>query len=256
MSHQSFLDVGLPRLTVGEHFELAGAEARHAKVKRIAGGEVVDVTDGSGRRVTCTVVDEAEPARLRVDRIQIDEAPSVAVTLVQALAKGDRDLQAVETCVEIGVDAVTPWQAERSIVRWRGERAAKAHAKWEAQVASAVKQSRRAWLPPVQELADTTALGARVRTLADAGGLALVLHEEAQRPLAAAVREWHDGVGPGPARDIMLVVGPEGGIGDQELARLLDSGATAVSVGDHVLRASTAGAVGLVLSRAVLGHYD
>lgn len=256
MTRQSFLDTSLGGAAVGDRVALTGDEAHHARVKRVAVGEEVDVVDGAGVRLHCRVtsLDDDGVGMTVLERTEAATA-AVGTVLVQALAKGDRDLQAVEACVEIGVDAVIPWQADRSIVRWRGERAAKAHAKWQAQVRAAVKQSRRDTVPVVEELLDTSALAERVAAVQAAGGLALLLHEEADRPLAATMRQWAQEER-GRAGEVLLVVGPEGGIGPEETARLTQAGAVPVSLGANVLRASTAGAVALVLTRAALGAYD
>jgi 16S rRNA (uracil1498-N3)-methyltransferase len=256
MSRQSFLDPSLQRADVGQHLALSQAERRHASVKRVESGEEVDVVDGVGTRYTCTVELSGQELAFRVGSIHDEPAPEIRTRLVQALAKGDRDLQAVETCVEIGVDAVTPWQAERSIVRWKGERAAKAHAKWQAQVDAAVKQSRRAHRPLVAELADTAALTTLIERVSAEGGLALVLHESAGSTLGAAVDRWLQDPRPTPGAEVLLVVGPEGGISEREISRLSAAGAQPVLVGSNVLRASSAGGVGLVLLRQALGYYD
>ncbi|RKW71159.1 16S rRNA (uracil(1498)-N(3))-methyltransferase [Galactobacter caseinivorans] len=258
MSRQSFLDpAAVAGATAGSTLRLSESEARHARVKRIQPGEGVDVVDGAGSRWVCTVLTAgAEGVSLRVDSVQQESRSAVSTVLVQALAKGDRDLQAVETCVEIGIDAVIPWQADRSIVRWREERAAKAHAKWENQVVAAVKQSRRDSLPPVEELHSSSQLERRLAGVVQGGGLALVLHESATRPLTAATLDWVQSKGGLPTGEIALVVGPEGGISAQELERFETAGAKVVHVGTHVLRASTAGAVALVLVRSAVGAYS
>jgi 16S rRNA (uracil1498-N3)-methyltransferase len=258
MSRQCFLDSDVPALEPGNVLDLDAAERRHADVKRLGVGERVDVVDGAGTRYVCSVVVAAPELELRVDSVRHHEAPRVRTRLVQALAKGDRDLQAVETCVEIGVDAITPWQADRSIVRWKGERAAKAHTKWQAQVSAAVKQSRRAFAPPVAELVTTRTLADVCARVAADGGLPLVLHEEATTPLTRCVRDWLETEQPAaaPAPEVVLIVGPEGGISPEELDALQRVGARAVLVGEHVMRASTAGAAALVLTRAALGVYD
>jgi 16S rRNA (uracil1498-N3)-methyltransferase len=159
--------------------------------------------------------------------------------LVQALAKGERDDQAVEAATEYGVDEVVPWQAARSIVQWRGERGERARRKWESAVVSASKQSRRARVPVVGELATTKSLVARVAGSA----AAYVLHEEATESLARQ---------PLPDRgDVVVVVGPEGGITPDEIAALEAAGARTVRLGDTVLRSSSAGPAALaVLSAA------
>lgn len=256
MSRQSFLDpVAVADAAAGDLVSLSPSEAHHARVKRVAPGEAIDVVDGAGARFVCEVVaSSSEEVSVRVVRVETARKGGARTVLVQALSKQDRDLQAVETCVEIGVDTVIPWQADRSIVRWREERAAKAHAKWISQVAAAVKQSRRASVPEVEELRTTRALVARAADVVRAGGLVLVLHEAASLPLPAAMREWASSVR-GDGGEILLVVGPEGGISEQELASLEAVGARSVVLGETVLRASTAGAVALVLVLAAQGVF-
>jgi 16S rRNA (uracil1498-N3)-methyltransferase len=175
--------------------------------------------------------------------------PGVRLVLVQALAKGDRDELAIEAATEVGVDGVLPWQAERSVVVWRGDRAAKSRARWVGTVRAAAKQSRRARLPEVGTAVDTTGLASRVRETVAAGGAALVLHEDASTPLAAA------GLGDAEPRTVLVIVGPEGGISDRELGLLTDAGAEAVRLGPHVLRTSTAGPVALALLAERLGRW-
>jgi len=243
----------LGALSAGDLYVLDGAEGRHAGVVQRRGpGERLDVVDGAGTRLRC-VVDAVEggEVRLRVDEVVAEPAPAVVLTLVQALAKGDRDELAVEAAVEVGVDAVVPWQADRSVVVWRGQRAAKSHAKWVATVRSAVKQARRACLPPVTEPVTTRQLAARVREVVAAGGGAVVLHEDATTPLAGVTL-------PAPSSDpsaLLVVVGPEGGISDAEVAALEEAGAVTARLGPHVLRTSTAGPVAVALLSERLGRW-
>jgi 16S rRNA (uracil1498-N3)-methyltransferase len=211
---------------------LSGPEGRHAAtVRRLRVGEAVDLADGRGTRASCTV------ASVRRDEVELDvhartteRPPSPRVVLVQALAKGDRGELAVELATEVGVDEVVPWRAARCVVRWEGERGAKALARWRSSAREAGKQSRRAWLPEVGEPATTAQVAQR---LGSAHGL--VLHESADVPLAGSALPA-DG-------DVLLVVGPEGGITDEELAAFRDAGAAVVRLGHSVLRTSTAGAV-------------
>ena len=190
---------------------------------------------------------EAAQVSLRVEEVVQEPAPDVVVTLVQALAKGDRDEMAIEAATEVGVDAVVPWQAERSIVVWRGDRAAKSRARWLGTVRAAAKQSRRARVPDVEVALDGRGLTERVRAVVAAGGVALVLHEDAGEPLAAT--------GLPEAGECLVVVGPEGGIGEGELGRLVEAGARAVRLGPHVLRTSTAGPVALAMLAERLGRW-
>ena len=238
----------------GAVFVLQGPEARHAvAVKRLAPGEAVDIADGAGKRLTGTVV-AASPSELTVEcaALAVEEKPDIRLVLVQALAKGDRDELAVETATELGIDAVIPWQSERSIVRWKGERAAKAHAKWQSVALAAAKQARRAWIPEVRAAVETAGLAAA----AGAADLAIILHEDAVRPLRTVLESWQataDGAGP---REILLIVGPEGGISPREVTRLCSAGAVTALLGHHVLRSSTAGPAAVVLASDVLGRWS
>jgi len=238
----------------GRHFVLEGAEARHAvAVKRLAPGESVDIADGAGKRLTGTVV-AASPSELTVEcsALTVEEKPAIRLVLVQALAKGDRDELAVETATELGIDAVIPWQSERSIVRWKGERAAKAHAKWQSVATAAAKQARRAWIPEVRAAVETPGLAAA----AGAADLAIILHEDAVRPLRSVLENWQAAANGSETREILLIVGPEGGISPREVTRLCSAGAVTALLGHHVLRSSTAGPAAVVLASDVLGRWS
>ncbi|MGT2460686.1 16S rRNA (uracil(1498)-N(3))-methyltransferase [Sinomonas atrocyanea] len=227
-----------------------GAEGRHAvAVRRLGVGEGVDVSDGAGTRAVCTV-SRAEGSVLEavVDTVVHEERPPFRLVLVQALAKGDRDELAAETATELGVDAVVPWQAERSIVRWKGERAQKALAKWRSVVLAAAKQARRAWVPDVEPAVDGGRLAERIAQ----ARLAVVLHEEASESLTGILRGVASGDGEG---EILFIVGPEGGISPAELERFVQAGARLALLGPHVLRSSTAGPAALALAGEHLGRW-
>lgn len=246
----------LDGLGPGNYFVLDGAEARHAiTVKRLEIGEAVDIADGAGTRLTGTV-SETGPGTLTVlaSAVTEEHLPAVRLVLVQALAKGDRDELAVETATELGIDAVVPWQAERSIVRWKGDRAAKAHAKWQSVATAAAKQARRAWIPEVRAAVDGSGLAAAVA----ASDLAVILHEDAKRPLREVLEKWRAEVSEADAgveREILLIVGPEGGISPREVTKLSNVGAVAALLGHHVLRSSTAGPAAVVLASDILGRW-
>jgi 16S rRNA (uracil1498-N3)-methyltransferase len=226
-----------------------GDEGRHAAtVRRTRVGEVVDLVDGRGTRVTGTVTGTAKDTlTVEVTSRVLEPAPSPRITLVQALAKGDRGELAVERATEVGVDTVVPWAAARCVVKWEGERGEKALERWRSTAREAAKQSRRAWFPSVTPLART----ADVATL---GGQLLVLHESAQTPLTAVPLSVARG-GSDATAEVVLVVGPEGGISDEELAALVAAGGTAVRLGDSVLRTSTAGAAAISVVSARTGRW-
>lgn len=234
-----FLSDTVTGAPVGSAVLLDGDEGRHAAtVKRIRAGEQVTVTDGAGTSATCSVLAAAKASlELRVDEVVVTERELPLVTVVQAIPKGDRGELAVEVLTEIDVDRIVPWAASRSVAVWKGERAEKSLAKWRATARTAAKQARRSWLPEVTALASTDEV---IALIADAD-LAVVLHEAADLPMADLAL---DGVS-----SIVVVVGPEGGISEDEVAAF--AGAHVVRLGTSVLRTSTAGvaAVAALLSR-------
>lgn len=242
----------LQALEAGANFHLTGDEAHHAKtVKRAEVGESIDLVDGQGRRAI-TVVSEMTSAGLTVVVQELtQELHEVQMYLVQALAKGDRDIQAIEMATELGAHGIVPWSADRSIVRWKKERAAKALAKWQNTVRAAAKQSRRALLPTVYEAHTSRDLADLAQQLGPSA-LFLVLHEQASYRLTQALQEHlTDHV-----REIYFLVGPEGGISPQEIEMLTDAGAHPVLLGPEVLRSSTAGAAALSALNVALGRWS
>ena len=231
----------LAGVTPGEVVTVEGDEAHHAVVvRRLRVGEQVTLTDGLGLVATGEVGATAKRSfDVRVTAVDDLPEPSPAVTVVQALPKGERADLAVEVLTEIGVGRIVPWAAARSVAVWKGERAARSHAKWQSTAREAAKQARRAWHPAVSPLVGTP----DVRELVGRADLAVVLHEEATEPLGAiAVPD---------AGEILVVVGPEGGLTDDEVSGFVAAGAVAVRLGDEVLRTSTAGvaAVAALLAR-------
>jgi 16S rRNA (uracil1498-N3)-methyltransferase len=224
---------------VGETVAVKGQEAHHAVVvRRIGVGEQVVLTDGAGTRATGTVTTATKSAlEVSVEEVDVAERPTPHVTVVQAIPKGDRADLTVEVLTEVGVDRIVPWAASRCVGVWRGDRATKSLAKWRATAREAGKQSRRTWLPDVSEQAST----AEVAALLEEADLAVVLHESAVAPLGSLSLVGVDSV--------VVVVGPEGGITDEELAAF--DHAETVQLGDTVMRTSTAGvaAVAALLSR-------
>lgn len=211
---------------------LSGPEGHHAAaVRRLRPGERADVTDGAGTIAECAVLSVArDSVELSVRSVRTVPAPEPRITVVQALPKGDRGELAVELMTEVGVDAIIPWAAQRCIVRWQGDRGERALAKWRATAREAAKQSRRAWLPEMPPLASLAEIAKR----ASDASRAVVLEGDAAAALSGL---------PLPERgEILLVVGPEGGIAPAERAALAEAGAVEAHLGPTVLRTSTAGA--------------
>ncbi|MFE7772798.1 16S rRNA (uracil(1498)-N(3))-methyltransferase [Streptomyces sp. NPDC057445] len=226
---------------------LDGPEGRHAvSVRRLRVGEEIVLTDGHGTGAYGTVAAVEGKDRLDVTVTELREEPEPAprISVVQALPKGDRGEVAVETMTETGVDAIVPWAASRCITQWKGDRGAKSLAKWRATAREAGKQSRRLRFPEVADAATTR----QVAQLIAGADFAAVLHEEGAEPLAGA---------PLPATgDIVLVVGPEGGVSPEELAAFAQAGAKPYRLGRSVLRTSTAGTAASALLLGRTGRWS
>ncbi|ORA58113.1 16S rRNA (uracil(1498)-N(3))-methyltransferase [Mycobacteroides franklinii] len=229
----------------GESVVLDGDEGHHAtRVLRMRAGESVMVCDGAGE-VGDGVVGSVDRAGLTIEvtgRWSVD-APSPKVAVVQALPKSDRAELAVDLAVEAGADEVIPWQAQRCVSRWDAQndrdKAAKGRRRWEAVARAASRQSRRAFVPTVPDLHSTAQLADVVRARTADGAVVLVLHESASSGLSALGERLSS------APSVVLIVGPEGGVADEELGVLVEAGAAAVRLGPTVLRTSSAAAVAL-----------
>jgi 16S rRNA (uracil1498-N3)-methyltransferase len=215
----------------GSLVEVTGDEAHHAvAVRRLRVGEQVVLTDGAGTAATGTVEETGKRRfTVRLSDVRREGRPDPELVVVQALPKGDRGELAVEVLTEIGASRIVPWAAARSVAVWKGERAARSLARWRSTAREAGKQARRSWAVEVTELVTTDAA---VVMVAEAD-LAVVLHEAADGPLR--------GVDVPPSGRIVVVVGPEGGLTDEEVAAFAAAGARTVRLGAEVLRTSTAG---------------
>ena len=217
---------------------LDGPEGRHAAtVRRIRVGEPITLSDGAGLLAASEVV-VAQRDRLELRVLDRVVAPPVSppVTIVQALPKSDRSELAVESATEAGADEIVPWQAARCVANWEAK-ARKGVEKWRAAARSAARQSRRPYIPQVADLHHTADVVELVRDTVAGNGIAVALHESGtvrfvELPVAEASR-------------IVLIVGPEGGLDDGELAALAAAGAEIALLGPTVLRTSTAAAVAL-----------
>lgn len=241
-----FLVEGCSAAEVGDTVSLTGAEAKHAAVvRRVRLGESVTLGDGRGVWLEGTVADvSSSRVDVTVTGRTINDAPVARIVLVQALAKGDRDELAVQAACELGVDEIVPWQASRSVSRWEGPKAVKGRERWASIVREAAKQAHRAWVPPVAEVSTTAQVIAR-----SAEARVLVLEPTAATKLSS-VRVAAD-----DERDLVLIVGPEGGIGPDELAAFEAAGGERVRLGDTVLRTSTAGPAAIAVLSVALDRW-
>ena len=238
MSNPVFLVESAIELIAGNIVRLAGDEGRHAAVvRRITAGEIVDLCDGHGSRATGTVSTVGKDwLEVQIDVATLEAKPELTITAVQALAKGDRAELAVEMLTEVGTDVIIPWRAQNSVVKW--DNTDKALDKWRRTVREATKQSRRAYVPVVTDLQSTEQILEAIE-LAD---LAVILHESATSPLAQVTVPQ--------SGNVLIVIGPEGGVSPLELQAFAQAGALIVRMGSSVMRTSTAGAVaaGVILS--------
>ena len=210
-------------------------------MRRLRPGERADVSDGAGTLAQGVVTSVGkDTVTLEIQATRSVPPPQPRLVVAQALPKGDRGELAVELMTEVGVDDVVPWSAERSITKWQGERGQRALGKWRATAREAAKQSRRDWLPEIAELASDV----RPREAGHRGRRRAIVLE------ADAAARLHELALP-EAGDVLLVVGPEGGISAAERAALAGAGAAGARLGPTVLRTSTAGAAAaaVLLSR-------
>lgn len=236
MSLPVFLHPDLSHAEIGQPVGLDGAEGRHAvTVKRMTPGESLVLIDGSGLRITATITDVQGKDTLAglVDDIATSPEPSPRVIVVQAIPKSERAELAVDLATQAGADEILAWQADRCVSKWDAKKAPKALSKWESAAVAAAKQSRRTRIPAVRGPVTTRQLCQEI-----SGARALVLHEDATLRL----KDLDD---LDTAETIYLLVGPEGGIGEEELARLTAAGATAIKLGPEVLRTASASMVAL-----------
>jgi 16S rRNA (uracil1498-N3)-methyltransferase len=225
---------------------LSGAEGRHAAtVRRLRPGERADVTDGAGLVAECVVAGPAEGGlELTVQARREVPPPDPAITVVQAIPKGDRGELAVEEMTEVGVDRIVPWAAARCVAVWQGARGERSLARWRLTAREAAKQSRRAWIPEITAVASA----GQVAQLIEKAACAIVLEPGAAASLGhLSLPE---------SGDLLVVVGPEGGITGEESAAFGAAGAIACRLGPTVLRTSTAGAVAAAILLTRSGRWS
>ena len=238
-----YLNETVESADIGGLVGLSGAEARHAiSVSRVQPGQALRIGNGSGLVVTGVVESvAAQELALRVHTVDVVPPATPGLWLAQALAKGDRDELAIQAATELGADGVIPWASQRSIVRWEGAKVRKGHDRWSAIVREATKQSMRAWVPEVGDLASTATLCKL------AGGARMLVLDPTAETSLSSVRP--------DDRDLVIVVGPEGGISGAELQQLGEAGAERVRLGSGVLRTSTAGPAAIAVLNSALGRW-
>jgi len=259
-------------LNVGWTITLPASVKRHALgAMRLAEGDGLSLTDGRGLCVKTTLVDaqaglvsvervggqpQAGPRRLGGGGAGAPPQPVTRLVLIQALAKTGHDEAAIDMATQIGVDEVIPWQANRSIAKWKAGRTDR---KWRQVLGAATEQSRRVWSPELAQCVSSKQVVAICRRACVHGDLVIVLHQDATMSWSSVedeVSRLADRcLADGRPRSINVVVGPEGGISEEEVSDFVGAGAQSVVLGSNILRASTAGPVALSLLSRALGRF-
>ncbi|MFM7949039.1 MAG: 16S rRNA (uracil(1498)-N(3))-methyltransferase [Actinomycetales bacterium] len=212
---------------------IEGDEAHHVGVARIKVGERVSVTNGSGRRAEVEVLDiNKRNVGCRILEVTDEPRPKTILTIVQALTKGDRARETIELLTEGGAEIIIPWQAANSIGQWKEEK--DALTKWKSWAKEATKQSRRSWIPQILDLHSTAQLKTRIQD----SEFTVVFHEASPNKLSEIL------VGT-PPKEITLIIGPEGGVTEDELAGFISAGAQSALLGQPVFRSAHAGVAAL-----------
>jgi len=249
MPPRFFVDAALAADAV---LDLPDAVARHVQVLRLAPGDAITLFNGQGGSHAATLAEIGKrhaTAQIGAHDAAEAEAP-FTITLAQGLAGGDKMDWLIEKAVELGVSAIQPLQAHRSVVRLSGERAAKREAHWQALIAAACEQCGRNRLPALAPVATVEAWLAAPPSAPAGARLLVSPRAKASLPtLAAAERAaWLAG-------GVTLLIGPEGGLAPEEEDMALRAGFTAVSLGPRILRTETAGLACLATLNAVLGGF-
>ena len=249
--------VNSDELNAGWNITLPAHIRQHAiKAMRLAEGSTLQLSDGSGLRILATLTDPSAGVA-QVSEVWREPRPVTRLALIQALAKTGHDEQAIDMATQIGVDEVLPWQANRSIAKWKAGRTDR---KWSAVLDAATEQSRRAYRPLLGECVGSKDIVAICRRACVHGDLVVVLHQDATDSWSGVERRVAElqerTLADGKPRTISVVVGPEGGVSEAEVAAFTAAGAVACVLGTNILRAATAGPVALALLSRALGRYE
>lgn len=221
---------------------IEGDEAHHAaSASRIKVGERVAVTNGAGRRAEVEVLDiNKRNIGCRILDVVDEPRARTILIVIQALTKGDRARETLELLTEGGADIIIPWSASRSIGQWKEDK--DALSKWRSWAREATKQSRRTWIPQILDIHSTSQVKERIED----SEFSLMLHE-------SGVNKFSDVVTGKPPREVNLIIGPEGGISDDEVALFEKAGAQSVVLGKPVFRSAHAGVAALAAVQCGFG---
>lgn len=222
--------------------EITGDEARHAiSAVRIKVNELISLSDGRGAKATAEVLEvDRKSLRAKIVDHKFKEPSAIKLSVLQALTKGDRARETVELLTEAGVDQIFPWAAKRSIGQWKDDH--DSHSKWQTWAREATKQSRRSWIPEVATVQTQDSIRDRFAEF----DLVLLFHESESVKLSSILREKN-------VQSVLIIIGPEGGIAEEEVSFFCAAGAISVSMGEPVFRSAHAGAAALAAVQTALG---
>lgn len=230
------------QISSGSKQVLQNDEAHHAiKVLRVNIGELIKISDGVRNWVSGPIIEIAKKELIIsiTDRGEIQSAKPELV-LVQAITKSDRNKEMLELAVEAGVDRIIPWQADRSISKWQSD----STQKWQAGIKQSCKQARQIKLPQLMKVMNTS----EVVKVIGSEGFGIVFHEGAPTKLSEITI-------PNSLTAVYLIIGPEGGISEQELELFQNANSKVVRLGETVLRSAHAGFAALSAVQTKLGRW-
>lgn len=225
----------------GEEMTITGVDAKHiSKVLRMTIGDELQIVsdDGVSALGRISYID-AECVRVGELKVLAEShEPQVKITLAQGLAKGDKMEFIIQKAVELGAASIVPVAMEHSVVRLDGSKADKKIERWQKISESAAKQSKRDFIPEIQNL-----MSMKEMLIANDCATKIIAYEcEDQTSLKAALK---NAIEQEKINDLLLIIGPEGGISESELELARNAGAVPVSLGRRILRAETAGLVAM-----------
>jgi 16S rRNA (uracil1498-N3)-methyltransferase len=239
-----------PDLMVGRRrVALPDAASHHAaRVLRLKEGDLVRLFDGRGGEWDAAIA-RIDPRGVEVEAGEARAAasePALRVTLAQGLCAQDKMDWVVQKAVELGVTAIQPLAAERSVIRLTPERAERRQRHWQAVAVAACEQSGRARIPGVAPVKSLTQWLDVLDAAPDGGGLRLMLSPHAGVPLPQLA---------GSAAAVSLMVGPEGGLSEREVALAQAAGFRAARLGPRILRTETAALAALAALQTLWGDW-
>ncbi len=233
--------------------EILGDEAKHINVARHKIGEKLWISNGAGERGVAAIQSiDKERVTLILESVETLPPRAICLRVIQALTKSDRAQECIELLVEAGADEIIAWQAERSIGKWQEPGTQQ---KWQGWVRAAVKQSRRAQIPTVRALAGGKAsslhhLIAELQSEGSEKDLFFIFDENATNQIG---KDFATDIS---AHSLTIIIGPEGGITEQELTSAIEAGAISVKLGQPILRSAHAGAIALAAIQSAFGIWE